>query len=611
MAYRNPRFSELGKVLTKVALERSRMVLCSPDWAAHGGNEYWRTLLDRLSISSVRLPDEAIYVPLARKTPIRKPGWGSMLSVVDGGLTSIPWEDLDSTLVQAIQRESHGLTLGDLKDRLQPQGAIETIPGGAEYVVTNTNAPNSPCHVPVPDGVSECGLSELPSSIHSDKTEHDAFFVQTCVEEVENAEYAANLKPLLSLRLGDPLDEELDPLPRLREYADSKRRLVGKKLCYAKPTRSSWPLKQGRMGYLSQLKEDLEQKITTWQREVDLKLMKSVWGAHVRTPEEDDLSEECVCEPPRACLCCHRPPKMVEPDLLYAYQGLRDTTKGEESVEDHRQACITQGASNLHSDEDMEDKIKLLDPRVQKLIRTYLEVFGELPPPASCDKLVQMDLKLRPKFAGHKTRRRPYPAPKEQADEIGRQIQECIDAGLVLGYKDGDYPQHCSPCFLVAKPGSTADYGELITKPLNHSESIPNMESTLEKIASCRCKTKMDSRNGFWQVDLMSNAQESLAFITPQARVFKWKVMLFGMANAPALFQELMNKILSILRRRPKVQELISRGAQMEPHINDVCLGTNTQEDHLILLGELFAVCQENHTRLKLEKCGFMQETMQ
>ena len=31
MAYRNPRFSELGKVLTKVALERSRMVLCSPD----------------------------------------------------------------------------------------------------------------------------------------------------------------------------------------------------------------------------------------------------------------------------------------------------------------------------------------------------------------------------------------------------------------------------------------------------------------------------------------------------------------------------------------------------------------------------------------------------
>ena len=70
-----------------------------------------------------------------------------MLSVVDGGLTSICWEDVDSTLVQAIQRERDGLTLGELKDRLRPQDAIETIPGGDQYIVTNTNAPNSPCHV--------------------------------------------------------------------------------------------------------------------------------------------------------------------------------------------------------------------------------------------------------------------------------------------------------------------------------------------------------------------------------------------------------------------------------------------------------------------------------
>ena len=109
--------------------------------------------------------------------------------------------------------------------------------------------------------------------------------MQTCVEEVENAEYVAPLKPLLSMRVEDPMDEELDPRSRLRGYVDSKRRLVAKELCYAKPTRRPWPLKQGRKRDLSQLKEDLEQKITTWQRVVDLKLMKSVWGAHVGTPE--------------------------------------------------------------------------------------------------------------------------------------------------------------------------------------------------------------------------------------------------------------------------------------------------------------------------------------
>ena len=95
------------------------------------------------------------------------------------------------------------------------------------------------------------------------------------------------------------------------------------------------------------------------------------------------------------------------PTLPYAYQLGEDTTKDAEAVVDHLPASIHQGASNLHSHEDAEDKIKLLDPRVQKLIRTYLEVFGELPPPASCDKLVQMDLKLKPEFVGHRMRRRP------------------------------------------------------------------------------------------------------------------------------------------------------------------------------------------------------------
>ena len=103
--------------------------------------------------------------------------------------------------------------------------------------------------------------------------------------------------------------------------------------------------------------------------------------------------------------------------------------------------------------------LKPLDPRAEKLIRTYLEGFSELPSPTSYGQLVQMDLKLKPEFVGHKIRRRPYPSPKEQVDEIERQIQECIDAGLVPEYKDGDYPQQCSPSFMVAKPGSTTKRG--------------------------------------------------------------------------------------------------------------------------------------------------------
>ena len=85
-----------------MALERSRKVLCFPDPGAHGGNEYWRTLLNKLTFTCIQLPDDAIYVPLVCKMPIGKPGWGSMLSVVEGGLAPLRWEDLDPAMVQEI-----------------------------------------------------------------------------------------------------------------------------------------------------------------------------------------------------------------------------------------------------------------------------------------------------------------------------------------------------------------------------------------------------------------------------------------------------------------------------------------------------------------------------
>ena len=274
--------------------------------------------------------------------------------------------------------------------------------------------------------------------------------------------------------------------------------------------------------------------------------------------------------------------------------------------------------SNLHAEEDFVDKLQSmnLDLRLNKLIQKYQEVFGALPPALSCEKLVHMDLKLKPEFEGSVVRRGPYAAPQDVIHEIELQIQECIYAGLVEEYKHGDYPRHCSPCFLVAKPGSTAmrlvlDYVEVSKKTQNHSKSIPNMENTLESITKCRLKTKMGKRSGFWQVYLTRAAQELLTLVTPKGRVFRWKVMPFAVANAPALFQELMNKILYILRRRPLVQEMVSRGAEMKAHMDDVRLGTNTQEDHILLLQEAFTVYQKNHFPIKVEKWEFLRAEME
>ena len=72
-----------------------------------------------------------------------------------------------------------------------------------------------------------------------------------------------------------------------------------------------------------------------------------------------------------------------------------------------------------------------------------------------------------------------------------------------------------------------------------------------------------------------------------------------------------MNKIPYFLRRSPLVQELVSRGAEMEAHINDVSPGTNTQVYQILLLQKLFTVYQDTHLGIKLEKCEFMREEME
>ena len=197
-----------------------------------------------------------------------------------------------------------------------------------------------------------------------------------------------------------------------------------------------------------------------------------------------------------------------------------------------------------------------------------------------------------------------------------RQVLELVEVGMCQAYKDTEIPEHCSPCFLVAEPGSTAkrlvvDYRKLNKMIKLHARSLPVMENTIENAVLCKFKSKMDKRSGFWQVDLTEPAKELMAFRTPNGRVLRRLVMPFGIANAPALFQELMNQVLTILKQQPAVQALLERGAVAEANINDVLLGTNLIEDHLLLLSEFFDVCVEQNLRIKLENYKFLKTQLE
>ena len=67
-----------------------------------------------------------------------------------------------------------------------------------------------------------------------------------------------------------------------------------------------------------------------------------------------------------------------------------------------------------------------------------------------------MDLELKPELQDQRIISRGYPCSKEDQDEITRQVLELVEAGMCEAYKDPEIPEHCLPCFLVAKRGATA-----------------------------------------------------------------------------------------------------------------------------------------------------------
>ena len=118
LAYANPPFSLLAKVLTKIAYEGGRVVMCTPDGGCSREHAYWRRMLDGMTMGRVQLPDGPIYVPEDSGTAMQAPEWANFLSIGDISLNPVPLCDLDQVLLKEVMAENRGLTLSSKKKSL-------------------------------------------------------------------------------------------------------------------------------------------------------------------------------------------------------------------------------------------------------------------------------------------------------------------------------------------------------------------------------------------------------------------------------------------------------------------------------------------------------------
>ena len=110
-------------------------------------------------------------------------------------------------------------------------------------------------------------------------------------------------------------------------------------------------------------------------------------------------------------------------------------------------------------------------------------------------------------------------------------------------------------------------------------------------MAGSKWFSTLDLISGYWQVEMSPEDQEKTAFCTPEG-LFEFTVMPFGLCNAPATFQCLMDLVLSGLQ-----------WTEYLVYLDDVIILGRDFEDHLRSLKLVFQRLRESGLKLKPAKC--------
>ena len=99
------------------------------------------------------------------------------------------------------------------------------------------------------------------------------------------------------------------------------------------------------------------------------------------------------------------------------------------------------------------------------------------------------------------------------------------------------------PCILVPKHDGGFRFctGFRKVNDKTKCDSFPIPRICIDQIGNAKFVSMFDMLKGYWKVPLAQRAREISAFVTPRG-LYQYKVMPFGIKNAPATFQRMVNK---------------------------------------------------------------------
>ncbi|KRZ50518.1 Retrovirus-related Pol polyprotein from transposon 17.6, partial [Trichinella nativa] len=179
------------------------------------------------------------------------------------------------------------------------------------------------------------------------------------------------------------------------------------------------------------------------------------------------------------------------------------------------------------------------------------------------------------------------------------QVESLLDEMLRQDVVEPSSSPWASPIVLVRKKDGSCrfcvDYRQLNNLTRKDAHPLPRIDDTLDALAGAQWFSTLDLASGYWQVEVEPQDREKTAFTTPLG-LYQFKVMPFGLCNAPATFQRLMEIALRGLV-----------GSDCLVYLDDVIVFGKTAEEHTARLREVFRRLREVGLKVKPEKCRLMK----
>ena len=181
---------------------------------------------------------------------------------------------------------------------------------------------------------------------------------------------------------------------------------------------------------------------------------------------------------------------------------------------------------------------------------------------------------------------------------IEENIAEMLDQGII---SPSNSPW-ASPVILVPKKDGSlrfcVDYRKLNALTIGDAYPLPRIDDTLDSLQEAKFISTLDLRSGYWQVEMDKESREKTAFVTHKG-LFEFNVMPFGLMNAPATFQRLMDVVLAGVKWQCCLV-----------YLDDVVIFSPTFEQHMTDLRNVFQALRTANLTVKLPKCQFCRREM-